>query len=186
MKKYISATISIVYSFIKFFFIKIFHIKGFKYTIINLISPFTVIEIGKQSILKLGKMIRMRSGSKVIVRDKADIHIGDNTFLNYGCIIVGHEKIYIGNNVQFGPNVLIYDHDHDFRADNGLKNLKYKSSPVIIGDNVWIGANTVILRGTKIGDNCVVGAGSVLKGDYKENTKIYQKLDTVCINYREV
>lgn len=183
MKKYIRAGICLTYSLIKFCFIKLFHIKNFGFTVWNMVSPFTEIEIGKKARLSLGKMIRMRSGSKIRVRNGAEIKIGDNTSLNHGCMVISHEKIIIGKNVQFGPNVLIYDHDHDFRAKNGLKELKYKTSPVEIGDNVWIGTNTVILRGTRIGNNCVVGAGSVLKGYYDKDTIIIQQHNTITSQY---
>jgi len=179
MKKYIRAGICLLYSLAKFCLLKLFHIKGFKFSFLNLVSPFTEFEIGKKAKLSLGKMVRIRSGSKIKVRNGAEVQIGDNTSLNHGCMIVSHEKVSVGKDVQFGPNVLIYDHDHDFRAENGLKKLKYKTSPVIIGDNVWIGANTVILRGTKIGNNCVVGAGSVIKGEYLDNTVIVQKRETL-------
>ena len=70
---------------------------------------------------------------------------------------------------------MIYDHDHDFRIKDGLKSLKYKTSPIIIGNNVWIGSNTIILRGSKIGNNCVIGAGSVIKGTYEDGSIIVQK-----------
>lgn len=80
--------------------------------------------------------------------------------------------------------MLIYDHDHDFRAKNGLKELKYKTSPVEIGDNVWIGANTVILRGAKIGNNCVITASSVIKGEYPDNSIIVQKRNTETIQFK--
>lgn len=179
MKKYIRAGICLVYSLIKFSLIKLFHMKNFKFTALNLISPFTEIEIGKKSKLILGKMVRVRSGSKIKVRNGAEAKIGDNTSLNHGCMIISHEKIIIGKGVQFGPNVLIYDHDHDFRAENGLKELKYKTSPVVIGDNVWIGANTIILRGARIGNNCIIGAGSVINGEYTNNSVIIQKRDIV-------
>lgn len=184
MKKYIRAMICLTYSLIKFWFIKLFHIKDFTFTIINLVSPFTEIEIGKKAKLSLGKMVRMRSGSKVRVRKEAIVKIGDNTFLNHGCMVISHEKIIIGKDVQFGPNVLIYDHDHDFRKKDGLKKLQYNTSPVEIGNNVWIGANVVILRETKIGDNCVIGAGSVIKGEYPDNTLIVQKKDFVTTNIK--
>ncbi|MFA6808433.1 MAG: acyltransferase [Eubacteriales bacterium] len=178
MKRYIRAAICLVYSIIKFCLIKLFHMHGFKFTPLNLVSPLTEIEIGKKAKLKLGKMVRMRSGSKVKVRNGAEVQIGENTSLNYGCMIVSHEKIIIGKDVQFGPNVLIYDHDHDFRKKNGLKDLKYKTSKIEIGDNVWIGANTIILKGSKIGNNCVIGAGSVIKGKFEDNTVIVQRRET--------
>ena len=59
----------------------------------------------------------------------------------------------------------------------------FKTSPVIIGNNVWIGANTVILRGTEIGDNCVIGAGCVIKGKYGANSVIVQKRTETTIVY---
>lgn len=183
MKKYIRAGICLVFSLIKFSLIKLFHMKNFSFTFLNLISPFTEIEIGKKAKLILGKLVRVRSGSKIKVRKGAEVQIGDNTSLNHGCMVISHDKIIIGKGVQFGPNVLIYDHDHDFRANNGLKELKYKTSPIVIGNNVWIGANTVILRGTKIGNNCVVGAGSIIKGKINDNTVIVQKRETKSLIY---
>lgn len=182
MKKYIRAAICLIYSLIRFNLIKIFHINGFRFTILNLVSPLTEIEIGNKAKLTLGKLVRIRSGSKIKVRDGAKVEIGNNTSLNHNCIFVSYEKITIGRDVQFGPNVLIYDHDHDFRANNGIKELKYKTSPVEIGNNVWIRANVVILRGTNIGDNCVVGAGSVIKGEFKDSSIIYQKRETIINN----
>lgn len=53
--------------------------------------------------------------------------------------------------------------------------MKFKTSPITIGSNVWIGANTLILRGTHIGDNCVVAGGAVIRGSYPANTVIIQK-----------
>ena len=181
MKKYLRALICLTYTVLKFGFIKIFHFNGFNFTAYNLVSPFSEVEIGKNSFLKLGKMIRIRSGSKIRVRANSKIEIGNNSSLNHGCMIISHEKITIGENVQLGPNVLIYDHDHDFKAKNGLKELKYKTNPIEIGNNVWIGANAVILRGTRIGDNSVVAAGSVIRGKYPSNSIIVQKRPTSVI-----
>ena len=56
--------------------------------------------------------------------------------------------------------------------------MKFKTAPITIGNNVWIGANTLILRGTTIGDNCVVAGGSVIRGNYPSNTVIIQKRTT--------
>lgn len=76
---------------------------------------------------------------------------------------------------MFGPGVMVFDHDHDYTY--ALSEDRYKEQSVIIGDNVWIGANTVILRGTTIGANSVVGAGCVLKGTYPSDSLIIQKKD---------
>lgn len=65
------------------------------------------------------------------------------------------------------------DHDHDYRTSGGIKELQYKKNPIQIGSNVWIGANSVILRGVKIGDNVVVAAGSIVKEDIESGTLYY-------------
>lgn len=106
--------------------------------------------------------------------------IGSNVKINYNCIFVCHNLIEIGEGTEFSPSVYVYDHDHDYRV--GLKNNKFKSAPIVIGQNCWIGANTVILRGTTIGNNCVVGAGCILNGTHEDNSLIIQKRETVLKN----
>lgn len=175
MNKYIRAMVCVPCGMIKMIWTKIFHFSAFNGPFISLISPFTEITMDKGAKLKIGRSFKMRDGAKIRVRKKAICIIGDNTSVNCNNMIACREKIEIGDNVMFSPNVQIYDHDHDFRVEGGVKSGKYRTSPVKIGNNVWIGANTVILRGTEIGDNCVVGAGCVLKGHYKAGTKIIQK-----------
>lgn len=124
-----------------------------------------------------------RSQSRIRVRNGAELVIGDDISLNHGCMIVSREKIVIGNGVQFGPNILLYDHDHDYKASGGISVGKYKSSPIIIGKNVWIGAGAIILRGTSIGDNSIIAAGSVIKGEFPDNSLIYQPKETKVKRY---
>lgn len=112
---------------------------------------------------------------RVKVRQGAKLKINDNFFMNDGSQIVCHKHISIGKNVEFGQNVLIFDHDHDYKDPQGLQGKTYKVSPVKIGDNVWIGANTIVLRGSVLEDNCIVGAGSIIKGRYAKNSIIIQK-----------
>ncbi|MCQ2484439.1 MAG: acyltransferase [Clostridia bacterium] len=99
------------------------------------------------------------------------LQLGKGVFINRNCTFVARESIKIGDKCSFGPNVCIYDHDHAFGT--ARKNGEYfKTASVTIGDNCWIGANTVILRGTSIGDNCVIGAGCVVKGDIPANSLV--------------
>lgn len=95
-----------------------------------------------------------------------------------GCVVTAYDHIKIGDNVMLGPNVLIYDQDHDYQAEGGVSAMKFKTAPITIGNNVWIGANALILRGTTIGDNTVVGGGTVVKGDFPANSVIIQKRTT--------
>lgn len=147
-----------------------------------LISPSTEVSVDKGGVLSIGKRISVRNGSRITVRNNGRLTIGNNFYMNTGCLISAHDSISIGNNVEFGPGVLVYDQDHDFRAEGGLQAKKFKTSPVKIGNNVWIGANSIILRGTTIGDNSVIGAGSIIKGEYASDSVIIQKRETVVIS----
>ena len=131
--------------------------------------------------MSLGKKVRVHSGSKIKVRSTAKLVLEDNVHLNYNCIIVCRKSIHIGEGTEFGPSVYIYDHDHDYKK--GLKQKYFKESDIKIGKNCWIGANTIILKGTTIGDNCVIGAGSVVKGDIQSNSVFIQKRETQIFTY---
>ena len=92
------------------------------------------------------------------------IEIGKNFFANYNCTIIDVAKVKIGNNCQFAPNVSIYTAGHPLHPVSRNSLYEYGIS-VTIGDNVWIGGNTVILPGVHIGSNTVIGAGSVVTKD---------------------
>lgn len=176
MRRLINNITSCICSLIRFSLLKTFHFNGLKFHLVERFSPNVVVEMGKRSTLILGKMVRVHSGSKIKVRKNAKLVLESGVKMNYNCIIACRKEIKIGAKTQFGPSVYVYDHDHDYRA--GLQKGRYLAESVEIGKNCWIGANTVILRGTKIGDNCVVGAGSVLKGTFPANSVIVQKRNT--------
>ena len=175
MNKYVRAAVCVPCGMIKMIWTKLCHPMSFSGPIISLISPLTEITMDRGAKLIIGKNFKMRDGAKIRVRKGATCIIGNNSSVNCNNMIACRERIEIGHDVQMSPNVQIYDHDHDFRAAGGIKSGKYRTAPVKIGNNVWIGANTVILRGTEIGDNCVIGAGCIMKGKYKEGSVIIQK-----------
>lgn len=178
MNRYVRAAVCAAIGVMKTGVLKIERGAGVKFSAVNLISPMTEITVDKGGRLSVGKLMKMRSGSKLRVRKGAKVSIGERFSMGNRCVLTAYESVSIGSDVQFGPGVLVYDHDHDFRAEGGLKAKKYKTAPISIGNNVWIGANVIILRGTIIGDNCVVAAGSVIKGEYPPNTLIVQKRET--------
>ena len=92
------------------------------------------------------------------------IEVGKNFFANYNCMILDVAKVIIGDNCQMAPNVAIYTAGHPVHPDT--RNTAYEYGiEVTIGDNVWIGGNTVICPGVHIGSNTVIGAGSVVTKD---------------------
>ena len=148
----------------------------------NTVCIYYKINNGKKNAkLTLGKRVSVHSNSKIISSVNGNLTIDDGCKFNYGCMVVSRHMIHIKKGVEFGPNVIIYDHDHDFRAKGGLKAGAFKCAPVVIGENCWIGANTIILRGTTIGDNCVVGAGCVVSGNIPPNTVLVQKRENTLI-----
>lgn len=98
-----------------------------------------------------------------------NISVQENTFINVNCVFIDNNKISIGKNGLIGPFVQIYTSAHPLKASDRIINrgnhqshYLTSSKPVIIGDNVWIGGNTVILPGITIGHNVTIGAGSVV------------------------
>lgn len=92
------------------------------------------------------------------------IEVGKNFFANYNCTILDVAKVTIGDNCQLAPNVAIYTAGHPVHPDTRNSGYEYGIS-VTIGDNVWIGGNSVICPGVRIGSNTVIGAGSVVTKD---------------------
>lgn len=130
------------------------------------------LQIGKGASVVIGSYNQNREKMYIGVLNGGELNIGSHCFFNINSSITCAEKIVIGNNCKFGNNLVVIDHDHNYRA-NGIysgDNTEFISSPVIIGNDVWIGANVVILRGTEIGDNCVIAAGSVVKDIIPPNT----------------
>ncbi|WP_318455605.1 sugar O-acetyltransferase [Photobacterium leiognathi] len=95
-------------------------------------------------------------------------HIGNNVYANFNLTLVDDTHIYIGDSVMIGPNVTIATAGHpidpDLRRDVAQFNI-----PVTIGNNVWLGAHVVVLPGVTIGENTVIGAGSIVTKDIPAN-----------------
>ena len=122
--------------------------------------------------VKTGKHFNIKKGVYIAAVNGGKIIIGDNVSINRNCILVCHDMISIGNDVQIGPNTIFYDHDHNFNYFGIEKG--YKKAPIIIDNNVWIGAGVTVLRGTHIGEGAVIGAGTVLYGEIPAHSLVSQ------------
>lgn len=100
-----------------------------------------------------------------------NIHVGDGFLTNYNVTILDMARVTIGNNVWIGPNVGIYAVAHPMEPQGRL-NIQGIAKPINIGDNVWIGGNSTILMGVTIGENAVIGSGSVVNCDVPSNALV--------------
>lgn len=95
-------------------------------------------------------------------------HFGENVYVNFNLTLVDDTHIFIGDNVMIGPNVTITTAGHPIDPSMRQKLAQF-NIPVKIGSNVWLGANSVILPGVTIGNNSVIGAGSIVTKDIPKN-----------------
>ncbi len=96
------------------------------------------------------------------------ISFGDRSFANFGLVVLDVVSVTIGQDVQIGPNVQLLTATHPLDAD--LRRDKWEAGePIVIGDNVWLGGGVIVCPGVTIGENTVVGAGSVVTRDLPAN-----------------
>lgn len=100
-----------------------------------------------------------------------NIKLGANVFLNFNCVILDVVEVTIGDETQIGPAVQIYAADHPRDPAQRRQGLEL-GRPVKIGRNVWIGGGAIILPGVTIGDDAVIGAGSVVTRDVEPGATV--------------
>lgn len=123
---------------------------------------------------ELIKKIFGKTGENIIVESNFwcdygyNISVGENFYMNHNCVILDCNKVEFGDNVFIGPNCSFYTPIHPINSDERNKGIE-KALPIKVGNNVWFGGNVVVLPNVKIGNNCVIGAGSVVTKDIEDN-----------------
>lgn len=136
----------------------------------------------------IGKNFKVNSGKKfnpiggdcfacLVANKGATLKIGNNVGISNSTIFCAH-LVDIHNNVKIGGSVKIYDtdfHSLDFRdrRDSTLDKLTARKKPIVIDDDVFIGAHTIILKGVNIGKSAIIGSGSILRSDVKDGLIFY-------------
>ena len=101
-----------------------------------------------------------------------NIHVGENFYANFQCVLLDAAPIHIGNHVLLGPAVHIYTSDHPKDAEQRRQGICF-AKPVTIGNDVWVGGGAKILSGITIGDGAIIGANAVVTKDVEEHTIFY-------------
>lgn len=126
---------------------------------------------GRTSLLK---KILAKTGENICIEPSFwcdygyNIEAGENFYANHNLVILDCAKVIFGDNVFIGPNCSFYTASHPINAEQRNKGLE-TAHPIQVGDNVWFGGNVVVLPGVSIGNNAVIGAGSVVTKNIPEN-----------------
>lgn len=151
-------------NFIKIFFLKIRNSNKLNISLFQSFEHLRI-DIKGESKLIVGRFNQNR-GNLYLNVTNGTMKIGSNCFFNINSSITCLNKINIGDKCKFGNNLVIVDHDHNFKTEEP----EFITQAISIGNNVWVGANVTILKGAIIGNNCVIGAGSVVRGNIPDNT----------------
>ncbi|WP_240541798.1 glycosyltransferase [Bifidobacterium simiarum] len=116
--------------------------------------------------MRWGRAFHMRGGFRATVDGGGRIVIGYDVFFNNDCAVHAMGLVRIGDGTAFGENVRIYDHNHRFSDPTvPIRDRGYDVGEVVVGSRCWIGSNVTLLKGARIGDGSVVGAGCVIDGE---------------------
>ena len=110
--------------------------------------------------IRIGAGVRFCRGVSLTAPRGGRVEVGDNSFIGTGVVISAHESVRIGRNCLLAEYVCIHDNDHVLEGDAAA--LGFVASPVRIGDNCWLGAHSILVRGASMERDCVLGAGAVL------------------------
>lgn len=127
------------------------------------------IKLGEGAVLDISAPVTLSSFTSLEVINEAQLIMGRHVFFNDHCSIRCHQKIQIGKDTMFGDGCRLYDHNHEY-SNYHTDKMRFQSAPIVIGNNWWIGSNTVILKGVTIGDNVIIGANCLIYKDIPSNS----------------
>lgn len=163
--------IKAVCSFVKLGVYKVFG-KKVTFAFTDTVAHAVTLKTQKNGTISFGKMVQVCKNAE-IAANGGKIELKGHNYINRNTMIVSHESVIIGEGTTIGPNVVIYDHDHDGKGTG------FVCAPVVIGKNVWIGAGSIILKGVSIRDGAVIGAGTLVSKDVESDTTVINKRNTV-------
>lgn len=139
-------------------------------SLINSIKGKFKVEIFSGGEVHIGSFLMTRGPMYLKCTEEACIQIGKECFFNHNCSVTSTAKITIGDNCMFANNLVIVDHDHVIK--DGSVSGELKAEPIVIENNVWVGANVTILKGVYIGEGAVIAAGAVVTKNVPAHSKV--------------
>ena len=123
-----------------------------------------VSDFGKMIIGDRARLVSTTATLELSTGGQGRLEIGESTFINYGCSISADKLVRIGPRCNIGTHCIMMDNDFH-RVEPERRDQRPESRPIILEENVWLGARVIVLRGVTIGTGSVIGAGSVVTKD---------------------
>lgn len=137
------------------------------------------IDISANAKIFIAENVTINESNNIAIKRNCHFSIGKNTYITRATIS-GFEHIKIGENCILGEGMKIFDHNHQYSTEPfGVSKTKFTTAPVKIGNNVWTGANCIILKGVTIGDNVILGAGCIIHKDIPPNSMVINQQELV-------
>lgn len=174
----IRSILLIIYNILRIVVNKLTHWGQFEVHWLQRISPLCALKVFQQGVLRVGRNCEFAAYCDFEVHGKGVLEIGEGTYFNHYCMISAHERVTIGEHCMFGPGVKIFDNNHVHSPECGVSG-SLTTGAISIGDNSWIASDAIILKGTHIGKNCVIGAGCVVRGEIPDGSVVVNKQDMI-------
>lgn len=164
----------LIYNVMRLSVLKLIYHSRFNIHLIQRISPSASLTTSGKGKFNIGYNTEISKGCDFEVHGNGMLSIGKGTYFNRYCMISAHRSVTIGEYCMFGPGVKIFDNNHRFSKEQGVSS-QLKCDDIYIGNRCWIASDAIILKGTYIGDNCVIGAGCIVSGNIPAGTLVKQR-----------
>lgn len=161
----------IVYNVWRIALNKLTHWGQFDVHWLQRISPMCSLKAFQHGKIKVGRNCEFAAYCDFEVHGNGTLVIGEGTYFNRYCMISAHEQVVVGKHCMFGPGVKIFDNNHKHSPETGVSG-QLNTAPIFIGDNSWVCSDAIILKGTHIGKNCVIGAGCIVRGEVPDGSMV--------------
>lgn len=144
------------------------------------------LDISPHAEIHIAENVYISESNNIAIKGNARLTIGRDTYITRATIAC-LEKIEIGKNCILGEGLKVFDHNHKYQTDPfHVSKTEFNTAPIKFGDNIWTGANVIVLKGVTIGDNVIIGAGCTIYKDVPPNSIIMNKQELIVKSLNEV
>lgn len=166
----------IAYNVFRFALNKVANWNRFDVHWLQRISPLCALKVFQRGVIRVARNCEFAAYCDFEAHGEGVLEIGAGTYFNRYCMISAHERVTTGKHCVFGPGVKIFDNNHVHSPESGVSGA-LTTGTISIGDNSWIASDAIILKGTHIGKNCVIGAGCIVRGEIPDGSVVVNKQD---------